>query len=360
MLAFRHFTGPVALLLVLLGSPATWAEAIDGTFLAVRGCPAYVSKNKLTNPSHSRVIPGQQYRVIERNRPDAPDYYRIRLDTANPKERWVGSDCGKFSTSTSSSLGPTPPQLSPLSSEGSGAHCPAPAPGASQCETCGRGDSYILALSWQPAFCETQRNELNNKPECRITDPSAFQARNFTLHGLWPNQTACGTHYGFCGSVHNQAKPFTGYPAVPLKADTRNSLGEVMPSVAAGSGLERHEWHKHGTCSGFLPDEYFNIAADLTRQFNQSGMAAYIDANIGRKITKQEFFAQVDRALGTGARDLMGIECSNDKKMLVGITVRLPSGVKPGADLKALLQQARPGAPGTNCGANFLIDSIGF
>lgn len=358
MPTLKHFTSPLALLLVLLGSPTAWAEAIDGIFLAVRGCPAYVSKNKLTNPDHSRVTPGQRYRVVERNRPDDPEYYRIHLDTANPKERWVGSDCGKFSTSIPPSPNPSqPPTPSP---NGSGAHCPIPAPGASQCETCGRGDSYVLALSWQPAFCETKKNELNNKPECRTTDPNSFQARNFTLHGLWPNQTVCGTRYGFCGSVHNQVKPFAGYPAVPLKADIRNSLGEVMPSVAAGSGLERHEWHKHGTCSGFLPDEYFNIAADLTQQFNQSGMAAYIAANISRKITKQDFFAQVDRVLGTGARDRVDIECSNDKKMLVGVTVRLPSGVKPGADLKTLLQQARPGAPGTNCGNSFLIDPIGF
>jgi len=41
---------------------------------------------------------------------------------------------------------------------------------------------YVLAVSWQPAFCETRPR----LPECRSQTADRFDATNFTLHGLWP------------------------------------------------------------------------------------------------------------------------------------------------------------------------------
>jgi len=43
-------------------------------------------------------------------------------------------------------------------------------------------DSYVLALSWQPAFCERKPN----RPECRSQHERRYDANNFSLHGLWP------------------------------------------------------------------------------------------------------------------------------------------------------------------------------
>ena len=43
-------------------------------------------------------------------------------------------------------------------------------------------DSYVLAMSWTPEYC------FNNKqdPECTNIKPTDFAAKNFGLHGLWP------------------------------------------------------------------------------------------------------------------------------------------------------------------------------
>ena len=41
---------------------------------------------------------------------------------------------------------------------------------------------FVLAISWQPAFCETRPE----KPECDSQTPDRFDAANFALHGLWP------------------------------------------------------------------------------------------------------------------------------------------------------------------------------
>ena len=51
-------------------------------------------------------------------------------------------------------------------------------------EANGNFDYYVLALSWQPAFCEGRPD----KSECRTQTQNRFDANNFVLHGLWPNQ----------------------------------------------------------------------------------------------------------------------------------------------------------------------------
>lgn len=345
---------PAALVLATLTGQAALAEPISGSFLAVRGCGAFVSKNRLTNPDHSRIVAGRTYRVIERNRPDNPSHYRIVLDTANPKERWVDRDCGRFD--------PRLPEEGEGGTNGGGQdeepgnHCPVPPIRTGSCNTCGEADSNVLALSWQPAFCESHRD----KQECKTRDPNAFQARNFTLHGLFPNRNNCGISFGFCGHVAGEVKPFTNLPAVPLDASTSRSLAVVMPSFAAGSGLERHEWHKHGTCSGFTPDEYFSVSASLAQQFNQSGMAAFVAAHIGREIRKRDFYDEIDRNLGPGARDRVELDCDNaDRRVLEEITITLPAAIPLNADLPALLRQAQPRAPGNKCGDKLFIDPIG-
>src|SRR3546814_1497468 len=43
-------------------------------------------------------------------------------------------------------------------------------------------DFFVLAVSWQPAFCETRPA----KPECVTQDEDRFDASHFALHGLWP------------------------------------------------------------------------------------------------------------------------------------------------------------------------------
>ena len=48
-------------------------------------------------------------------------------------------------------------------------------------------DRYVLALSWQTGFCQSQYDR-NNKPpvECRLDKEPKDKTSYLTVHGLWP------------------------------------------------------------------------------------------------------------------------------------------------------------------------------
>ena len=204
------------------------------------------------------------------------------------------------------------------------------------CEVQGLADSYVLAMSWQPAFCETNKK---GKKEC--TDESflgedQYQANNFTLHGLWPNKKDCGINYGFCSEV-KQKSSFDAYDALELNEQTIKSLGMVMPSVRAGSHLERHEWYKHGTCQKMVVNEYFNYATQLVQEFNsfpvvteliKTAKETYLkddsipqDKKKSFKIKKSDFNKLIETSLGAGAAKSIVIVCKKD--MLVEVNIPL-------------------------------------
>lgn len=319
---------------LLLFSVSCWAStAATGTITATVGCEAYVSKNKRTNPDHTKLVIDQTYTVFEVNRASNPGWYRIRVQDVNPKERWVAKHCGTIDVEigTGGRVEPT-----------------------NACNTPGLEDSYKLALSWQPAFCETHRD----KPECRVTDRKSYQARNFTLHGFWPNKKSCGTRYGYCGEVRSKPGHFCDYPALSLITEVRSSLEEVMPSARAGSCLQRHEWHKHGTCqTQWSIDDYHEISVDLTQQFNESGIAYFISRNIGEQVNETDFFKKVDCAFGDNAHKRMQIKCKDGN--LVDIYINLPMDIKKDEDLGVAIQRAGTDFK-SSCNGSFKIDPIGF
>lgn len=321
------------LIILMMGCfQSAQAEKTSGEFIARQTCPAYVSKNKSTNPDNARIQPGYRYDIIEVLSAGNPVWYRITVPAASPKERWVNARCGEArSGSSNGSHG-----------DNNGASCSA----------AGQADSYVLALSWQPAFCETKPD----KAECRITDPGAYQARHFTLHGLWPNKKSCGTHYGFCGEIKNREADFCDYPAVTLNADSEAALAEVMPGASAGSCLERHEWYKHGTCSSWSMEGYFDLAADLARQFNDAGMAYFMNRKIGQQVRTEDFINRVIAVLGPAARDRISLSCV--KGMLVEVRLNLSLNLAYGTDLEKLIPEA-PLQGKSDCGETFLVDAIG-
>jgi len=306
----------------------SWAVNL---FTAERECEAYVSKNNLTNPGNVHLKKGEKYEVLETNRANRPDWYRLMVKSASPPERWVNVACGKLNNS--------PNEGNRRRDENS-------------CQVAKLADSQVLALSWQPAFCEDHRS----KPECQIKDPAAYQAHNFTLHGLWPNKNSCGKNYGFCGKVKKQSANFCDYPEVTLNSKVGDELGKVMPGVK--SCLERHEWHKHGTCSAWQPDEYFQIAVNLTRQFNESGVASFISSQIGKPVEIKKFLEKVDSVLGKNARQKLELTCQ--KGNLVDLLINLPGDLKPNESLSQLMARAKDSGNFKTCGKQFYVDPIGF
>ena len=218
----------------------------------------------------------------------------------------------------------------------------------------------VLSLSWQPAFCESSAGRKKN--ECKQEDPRAYAATHFTLHGLWPNKSACGTTYGYCGTVcrtpsNNGPQWMCQYPPVPWNDPVPQDVLDVMPSIAAGSCLDRHEWYKHGTCAApWTPQEYFVFAAALVKEFNEAGLAKIMADNLGKSVTERVFLAAIDRAFGQGAAQRVSLTCSN--KLLTGLSISLPGNLDRTKTLQDIIREGKKHS-GSNCNGRFQVDRAG-
>src|SRR5690606_38612198 len=150
----------VTLFLALLTLPAHAEVPLTGYFTATKACPALQSISRETNPGNITLRPGTAYDLIAGNKA-RPTHLWIVVPGAEPDRRWVAVDCGTRATDAEGRVdAPTPPAPPPTY----------------------RGTQYILAVNWQPAFCELSPR----KTECRNQRTNSFEATNFTLHGLWP------------------------------------------------------------------------------------------------------------------------------------------------------------------------------
>lgn len=132
------------LLVSMIASRCAQAEvAMTGTFTATQACPAYQSFRKSTDPGDVKVEKDKTYALIAKNKSDAT-HYRIVVEGAEPKERWVSSSCGRIEpTDRSASEAPQPSAPTPTP----------PVLGG----TSGARATHVLAMGWEPAFCEDHR-----------------------------------------------------------------------------------------------------------------------------------------------------------------------------------------------------------
>ena len=114
----------------------------------------------------------------------------------------------------------------------------AQAPGAAA-NTPGSFDFYVFSLSWSPSFCETPAAE-RARGQCETGANLGF-----VVHGLWPQ---------YARGFPSDCSPAGRVPSRIALEGAR----DLYPS----EGLARHEWAKHGTCSGKSPTDYF---ADVRR-----------------------------------------------------------------------------------------------
>ncbi|HEV2727214.1 MAG TPA: hypothetical protein VGV34_02915, partial [Solirubrobacterales bacterium] len=74
-------------------------------------------------------------------------------------------------------------------------------------------------------------------------------------------------------------------------------------------GLERHEWEKHGVCSGLTPEEYFGKVVTIAEQANATIGAALREKRLlGREVPVQTLLrgvAEKNRALA----DAIVVDC---------------------------------------------------
>lgn len=97
-------------------------------------------------------------------------------------------------------------------------------------------DGYlVLALSWTPSWCAAQ-GSARGAARCE-----AGSGAGWLVHGLWPQHNAGGWPE-FCETDH----------AMPSGA-----VLQEMVDIMGSAGLARHQWVKHGSCSGQDAQTYF-------------------------------------------------------------------------------------------------------
>jgi ribonuclease T2 len=328
-----------ACLLTLLPAFAHASETVNGSFTASKACEAYASFAKGTNPGAEQVKPGSTYEVREVNKPGNYEQLRVEVPGATPPLRWVARDCG-----TAALRGAAPAPSAPVSQDG-----PQDSAGGKRemCSTANQQDSYLLALSWQPGFCEhTPRT--SGKPECAAMDKGSLVVSNLTLHGLWPNKKSCGTSYGNC-----DGKPFA------LKKETVAQIAPWMPNFYYENSFGKYEWNKHGSCQALDPDAYFTKAVAAVRVVNSSAIGEQILKNIGGSFNADKFFAALRSQYGEAAASRVMLVCAG-QSYLQEIRVQLPLNFSVDKGLAGLVGATPGQGPQTSrCGSEIRVEASG-
>lgn len=319
----------LAVLLFLAPAAAQAEVPLAGSFAATAACPATVSISKQTNPGRLATVPGQSYLVLAGNQPD-PTHYRIVLPGHAKDPRWVAATCGTLN-----------------------GQAPMAAPAVTPKTTFAprSAGTYVLAVNWQPAFCETRPQ----KSECRTQGASRYDASHLSLHGLWPEPRG----NEFCGvsadDIANSDGDWRALPQIDLSTGLRNRLDQVMPGTR--SLLERHEWIRHGTCYGTTAERYFSNSVKLMDQLNASLVVKIFADNVGATLTLRDIRQAFDQAFGRGAGQRVSMDCEDDggRRLISEVTINLTGD--PGSDqLAQLIAAAQPA--GRSCSAG-IVDPVG-
>lgn len=285
-----------AIVAIAAFSSLSLSATVDA-FKASKACPMYQSMRKKENPGNLQTAADSVYALAK-----LPDSQKkagwVLVKVPGNTDRWVESGCGGI---VSRVVVDTP---------AAGGSCSAPF----------TYDSHVFAISWQAGFCQDKR-----KTECDSLSKEPYARSHFTLHGLWPNKTSCGTNYGWCGSVTHDTTDFCYFPVVPLDSQVRTMLGTVMPSVKYGTCLERHEWWKHGLCRDTSADRYFMVSMNILQQINGSDFVEqYIQSNIGKSSTLTALNEAFDKSFGADAHLRIRVNCGKDGQSLSEIQMNLP------------------------------------
>ena len=214
---------------------------------------------------------------------------------------------------------------------------------------------YVLALSWQPAFCEFNAD----RPECRALDPGDFAATHLTVHGLWPNDRPNGgpSHCGVDESTKalDQPQSWCELPEPEMSGKTRAHLAQTMPGVL--SCLDRHEWIKHGTCARMGVERYFGETLRLASAVQATAFGQAISANVGREVAPERVTQAFEASFGAGSSAALTLVCS-DRGDLSEIRIALQASALEGDLDRGDLYLDGP-APVSRCPRTMRIDAAG-
>jgi len=309
------------------------AKKASGCFKATQSCEAFQSFRKKTNPEGIRLEQGGLYSIVESSKKNKA--YRVQVKGIKRPLRWVKKQCGERLNScnvdganATKSIKLSKPAILYRAQKKPRKKARKP-------------PQYLLALSWQPSFCETHKG----KKECRTQTTNRYDASHWSLHGLWPQPRG----NAYCGvsdmdkGIDRHKKWYLLAPA-KLSRETATKLAFVMPAVA--SNLQRHEWIKHGTCYGSNAEDYFSDAISLTQQINNSIVGKLFNRGVGKRVSLKQVRAHFDKAFGKGAGNKVDMRCDH-KGRVSELWINLKGDVEDDTKIADLLKNAL--RAGTTC-----------
>ncbi len=307
------------------------AEDVSGTFKTTKKCEAYNSFKKKTNPGQVTVKKGKTYKAVEVNKGKGWDWIRIAVGSAKNDLRWVSKECGKAKLHSD-----------PDNEQGK--------KNVNNCTTANQYDSYVLAMTWQPGFCEHFAYQ-GTKPECDAMmkqNNEKIVVSHLTLHGLWPNKSECGPKYGNCADT-----------PLDLKKSTVEEIDDWMPNFFFSTAFGNYEWKKHGTCQERDDDTYFLLAKEILQRVDSSAIGSYLRDNIGETINADAYKKHIEKSLGKAVADRMQLVCSK-KKYLQEIKLNLPKKIVVDNDIAKMVSGAKTfGNFTSRCSKDIYIERSG-
>jgi ribonuclease T2 len=211
---------------------------------------------------------------------------------------------------------------------------------------------YILAVSWQPGFCEMRPK----RKECAGQTAERHDATHFSLHGLWPMKKS---YCGVAADIRARDKKgnWLELPQLAMAEETAAKLLIAMPGTQ--SGLDRHQWLRSGTCQGGTAQDYFAVQLRLLDELNGSAVRSLFAERLGREVTEGEVKQAFDASFGKGAGDRVRMRCqkAGSRSVITGLTIGLSGNVSASAGLSPLILAA--GETDFKCGSG-IVDAAGI
>lgn len=234
-------------------------------------------------------------------------------------------------------------------------------------------DRYVLALSWQTGFCQSQHDNKRREPsECRLQKEREDKREFLTIHGLWPglpkSVAARGVDERRWMRYGCATRPLPDYPEAKasrkcaadetgLSLAVANKLNRMMPASGGQSCLERYEYAKHGICFGFDPDAYFSTMVRMNDEVRNSALGHFLAENYGKSVSRSDFDDAVASSWGKQAVRAFKLSCNGKTTYLTEMQIALKaSEINAPLSAASFFSQPHPG----NCGTTFILDKVGY
>jgi ribonuclease I len=249
-------------------------------------------------------------------------------------------------------------------------------------------DEFVLAVSWQPSFCQYKYQSLVAEEgailpiECNPVPRVKKKSDYLTVHGLWPSlpksiankmkstdkkedrwrSEGCAVLGGIYKYYSADQKCIAD--ALNFTSSTVALLGSFMPGANPSSCLERYEYAKHGSCFGYDHNNYFNAMIGLVAQLRASTVGLFIEERYGESFTLNDISGVIKLTYGANAPSAFEFACTDrgGKTYLDEIRVTLQKqGLDSGLNYDGKIFGAVVGEPKNNkCGKYIFLDTRGF